>query len=83
MNKLALSVIVTALLAAGSALAQSGPQNPAPSQAPSAQPLKDAPAPLVRQAQPPARQSQVDQLTTDDGTPIKINPKSKSAHGKF
>jgi hypothetical protein len=82
MNKLALSVIATVLLGAGSAVAQTGPQNPPPSQAPSAQPLKDTPAPLVRKAQPPTRESQADQLTTDGGTPIKINPKSKSAHGR-
>lgn len=85
MTKLASGCLALALFAAGSALAQS-PQTPSPqtspTQAPSTNSLKDTPAPLVRQASPPTRQSQVEQMTTEGGTPIKINPKSKSARAK-
>jgi hypothetical protein len=79
MTKLASGFLVLSLLAGGSAIAQT--QNPPP-QTPAPQTLKDTPAPLVRQASPPTRQSQVEQMTTEGGTPIKINPKSKSARAK-
>jgi hypothetical protein len=80
MNKLALSVIAGALLATGSAVAQTSTQTGS-NQAPSAQTpqtLQTTPAPLVRKAQQPTRQS----LLTDDGTPLKVNPQSKNARAK-
>lgn len=80
MNKLALSVLAGALLATGSAVAQMSPQtppNPTPPQS-----LQSTPAPLVNKSTPPTRQSQAGSMTTDDGTPIKINPASKRARAK-
>ncbi len=80
MNRLALSMIAGLLLATGSAVAQTSTQTP-PSQTPSTQTpqtLQTTPAPLVRKAQQPTRQS----LLTDDGTPVKVNPQSKNARVK-